>query len=116
MPTAFSTSVSPRRRTTSGIQDAFNGICSFQSFLSASRSSEIDDRCATTETGRGLKQSVNVSAASPAVSVDVSAGPFSGFLSRMASYLQNDARMLRVSYSSHVGSVEEPLRSLAEHL
>ena len=76
-------------------------------FLTASPLSKFYDRSiAIAESGRGLKQSVDVTAASPAVSVDVSAGPFSGFLSRMVSFLQNDASMLRVRYCSHAGYVE----------
>ena len=46
--------------------------------------------------GRELKQAVSVSASSPAVIVDATT-PFNGFLGRMVSFLQNDAKMLRVS-------------------
>lgn len=43
-----------------------------------------------------MKQAVSVSASSPAVSVEATT-PFNGFLGRMVSFLQNDAKMLRVS-------------------
>ena len=50
--------------------------------------------------GRGLKQTVTVNAASPAVSasLDASANPVSGFLGRMVTFLQSDADTLRVVF------------------
>ena len=52
--------------------------------------------------GRGLKQTVTVNAASPAVSasLDASANPVSGFLGRMVSFLQSDADTLRVVFQT----------------
>ena len=54
------------------------------------------------EIGRGLKQTVTVNAASPAVSasLDASANPVSGFLGRMVSFLQSDADTLRVMFQT----------------
>lgn len=50
--------------------------------------------------GRGLKQTVTVNAASPAVSasLDASTIPITGFLGRMITFLQSDADTLRVTF------------------